>query len=117
MAKVTWEQSKKYEHHYIDGIDLFIRPGRSLAKIENLYRKLQKTAHKYWATACASIIHEIFAKGGKAHCKITHEFSGNYAPWWEWKVTDAYGMGLGISFNWVDEPETPINPGPDLLRE
>lgn len=47
---------------------------------------------------------DAIMKAGQAHTKITHDFSGDYPPWWLYKAS----LG-GISFDWVDEPKEPIN--------
>jgi hypothetical protein len=56
-------------------------------------------AKKYNLPAFDAVI-----KAGKAHCKITHKFEGNYPPWWLYR--ESHG---GITFDWVDEPKEPIN--------
>jgi len=44
------------------------------------------------------------AEVGEAHAKVSHEYEGDYAPWWLYKYS-----GEGISFDWVDEPKNPRN--------
>jgi hypothetical protein len=80
-----------------------------LEDIKNLqrrYKSVKEKYTKYWLTVNKPA-YEAVVKVKKAHAKITHKYSGSYDPWWLYE-SKKWGYS-GISFDWVKEPENPVN--------
>jgi len=75
-----------------------------IKKLQRRYNVVQKAYHDYWQKYGLPAYKAVM-KVGKAHAKITHEFKGDYPPWWLYSASES-----GISWDWVGEPKKPVHP-------
>jgi hypothetical protein len=73
-----------------------------IKKLEARYWKVKEAKRAYFQKS--SKYFKAIAKKGIAHAKVTHKYEGDLDPWWEYKYD-----GMGIGFNWIDEPKDPVN--------
>ena len=102
---MTDKQREKYERIHIDNNinGILLRKNRTIAETEQSWINLRNISQNYWNYHVLPLCNEIKEKG-KAHCKITHKYTGDFDPWWEYTF-----LHDGIGFNWVKEPANPVN--------
>jgi hypothetical protein len=92
----------------IDDVKVWFPTMKDIKTLQQRYDAIKKVYDEYWKNFNAPAF-EAVMKVKKAHAKITHEFQGEYDPWWLYTASqDSPGQG-GISFDWVDKPNKPIN--------
>jgi len=78
-----------------------------VAKLEarywKIYEKVQRFYQKHW-----KVLYDKIIEAGEAHAKPTHKYTGDL-HWWQYKRTDYFGGHSSLSFDWVKEPEEPVN--------
>jgi len=80
----------------------------ALAKLEKRYNVIREKRNLFYATKWHNAFEAIEKAGGKAHCIVTHKYSGGGDPWWLWEISGS-GHKKGIHFDWVKKPSNPIN--------
>lgn len=99
------------------GRDVVVRKNRKgleeIEKVEALYWFLRERSKLFWEKEIQPVMKAIHEAGGRAHCKPLHKYEGDQNMWWLYSVSKWNGVSnagrLVISFDWVDEPEDPIN--------
>jgi hypothetical protein len=77
---------------------------KNSARLEERYWRQVETVKDFHENHWRPAFRAIVEAGGKAHVKPTHKFSGDQNKWWLYNADE-----IGISFDWVDAPEKPIN--------
>jgi len=75
-----------------------------LSVLESRYRDVLEAKNIFHIEVWHNLLEQIRLAGGKAHCKITHEYTGDIPPWWCYRVNEKT-----VGFDWVDTPKNPIN--------
>jgi hypothetical protein len=91
----------------IERISVWFPILEDLHKLQKRYCVIKQRYQNY----VKSIYHAAFAqveKVGKAHAKITHNYEGDCDPWWLY-TSEKYPGQKGISWDWVNTPEKPLN--------
>jgi hypothetical protein len=88
----------------IQGIWIWEPKLKNIPALEEKYWKMVQYARKFheecWHPAAQALI-----AVGEAHAQIDHQYVGQIPPWWLYKANEEGSIG----FEWVDEPENPIN--------
>jgi hypothetical protein len=80
---------------------------KDIKKLQCRYLKVLDEYRGYLNTEYHFAFKEL-VKVKKAHAIITHKYKGSCDPWWFYQ-TDKYEGHEGISWDWIDKPDNPIN--------
>ena len=91
----------------IDDISIHFPILNNPSKLQQRLQAVKQT-YKLFANTTYKEAYNNLVAVKQAHAHITHKFEGNYDPFWLY-TAKKYSDHIGISFDWVDTPKSPIN--------